>query len=528
MNDLCGDDFKVHEDDPEVRKVFTLTTFSEDKLEFLRIFDKYSEWERIWSIIRCILSLTITNPEDRIMHSILIMLQKAYFSEEIDQLQQSVPQLKKTSVLYKLDPFIDQSGVLRVGGRLKNSLSPFSVNHPAVMPAKAHITKLFARSVHKETAHQGKMATINAIRLKGVFLVSQGNRLVASIIHHCVKCQRLRGSPMTQKMSDLPEERVEPTAPFSHVGMDVFGPFICKDVRREVKRYGLIFTCLSSRAVHLELLDDMTSDCFINSLRCLIAIRGPVQTLLSDQGTNFVGAKGELDRSQNDMIDEKTKEFLKAKSCTFKFNVPGASHMGGTWERLIRTVRNVLNGILLERHTARLDTTSLRTLLYECMAIVNSRPLTAQQLNQDSSVDPLPLNPNMLLTMKADSPSAPPGDFDEHDLCSRKRWRRVQYLAEQFWARWKLEYLQSLQKRQKWSHKVRDPQPGDIVVLIDDSSPRSTWKLARVLKPIPSKDGLTRKVTLRLSGGQLLDRPIHKLIMLLPSTPKPNGSTREN
>ena len=117
-------------------------------------------------------------------------------------------------------------------------------------------------------------------------------------------------------MSDLPEERVEPTAPFSHVGMDVFGPFICKDVRREVKRYGLIFTCLSSRAVHLELLDDMTSDCFINSLRCLIAIRGPVQTLLSDQGTNFMGAKGELDRSQNDMIDEKTKEFLKAKSCT--------------------------------------------------------------------------------------------------------------------------------------------------------------------------------------------------------------------
>ena len=206
VSDLCGDNFKVHEDDPEVRKVVTLTTFSEDKLEFLRIFDKYSEWERIWSIIRCILSLTITNPEDRIMHSILIMLQKAYFSEEIDQLQQSVPQLKKTSVLYKLDPFIDQSGVLRVGGRLKNSLAPFSVNHPAVMPAKAHITKLFARSVHKETAHQGRMATINAIRLKGVFLVSQGNRLVASIIHHCVKCQRLRGSPMTQKLSDLPEE----------------------------------------------------------------------------------------------------------------------------------------------------------------------------------------------------------------------------------------------------------------------------------------------------------------------------------
>ena len=135
---------------------------------------------------------------------------------------------------------------------------------------------------------------------------------------------------MTQKMSDLPEERVEPTAPFSHVGMDVFGPFICKDVRREVKRYGLIFTCLSSRAVHLELLDAMTSDCFINCLRCHIAIRGPVHTLLSDQGTYFVGVKGELDRSQNDMIDEKTKEFLKAKSCTFKFNVPGASPMGGT------------------------------------------------------------------------------------------------------------------------------------------------------------------------------------------------------
>ena len=144
---------------------------------------------------------------------------------------------------------------------------------------------------------------------------------------------------------------MEPAPPFTHCGMDVFGPFICKDGRKVQKRYGLIFCCLSSRAVHLELLDDMSTDCFINSFRCFTAIRGPVQSLLSDRGTNFVGARNEMEKAMEEMMNPTTVSYLTARKCVFKFNVPSASHMGGSWERLIRTVRDVLKGILIERPT---------------------------------------------------------------------------------------------------------------------------------------------------------------------------------
>ena len=268
----------------------------------------------------------------------------------------------------------------------------------------------------------------------------------------------------------------------------------------------------------------MTSDCFINSLRCLIAIRGPVQSLHSDQGTNFVGGNNEFNKSLKDMMSEKTQAYLRSKMCSFNFNVPAASHMGGVWERLIRVVRNVFNGLLVEKDSVRLDTTNLRTLFYECMAIINSRPLTTQQLAHESSVDPLPLSPNMLLTMKSESPSSPPGDFDRSDLVSRKSWRRIQYLAEQFWARWKLEYLNDLQKRQKWNTPKSNVKIDDIVLLCEDESPRSTWKMARVINTIPSADSLVRKVTVKVSGGQTLDRPVQKLIMLLPTKPNQTNS----
>jgi hypothetical protein len=299
--------------------------------------------------------------------------------------------------------------------------------------------------------------------------------------------------------------------------MDCFGPFICKDKRKENKRYGLIFCCLASRAVHLELLDDMSTDCFINSFRCFTSIRGPVQTMISDRGTNFVGANNEFQKAMLDMIDAKTQTYLKSKQCDFKFNVPSASHMGGCWERLIRTVRNVMSGILLEQTSTRLDTASLRTLLYECMAIINSRPLSLEQMNTESTVEPLPLTPNMLLTMKGQHHSSPPGDFTEPELYSRKRWRRVQYLAQQFWCRWKREYLHHLQSRQKWISPQRNVQPGDIVLLAETSEPRCEWKLALVKAAYLSKDGLVRKVQLHLGSGQLLDRPVHKLVLLIPT-----------
>lgn len=217
--------------------------------------------------------------------------------------------------------------------------------------------------------------------------------------------------------------------------MDAFGPFIIKEGRKELKRWGLIFTCMASRAIHLETLNGMTTDSFVNALRRFIARRGKVREIRSDQGTNFVGAKNELAAALQE-LQEPIKQFLSSQDCDlihFKMNVPHASHMGGIWERQIRTTRSVLTSLLSD-HGTQLDDEALRTLMTEAENIVNSRPLTVENL-----ADPLgaePLTPNHLLTFKTQVVLPPPGKFESADLYSRKRWRRVQYLANQFWLRW--------------------------------------------------------------------------------------------
>ncbi len=138
-------------------------------------------------------------------------------------------------------------------------------------------------------------------------------------------------------MANLPKDRVEPSPPFTFCGIDCFGPFIVKEGRKELKKYGLLITCMCSRAVHIEMLNDMTSDCFINALHCFIAMRGPVQKLRSDQGSNFVGAKNLFQEAMKEMDAERIQIFLAKHQGEFIMNAPHASHAGGVWERQIKT-----------------------------------------------------------------------------------------------------------------------------------------------------------------------------------------------
>ncbi len=177
-----------------------------------------------------------------------------------------------------------------------------------------------------------------------------------------------------------------------------------------------------SRAIHLEMIDDMTTDSFINALRAFIAIRGNVCQLRCDQGSNFVGARREFGELMKGMGQERVKDL----GYEFLMNPPAASHMRGVWERQIRTARSVLSAVL-DQSAQRLDSTSLRTFLYEVMALVNSRPLTTEHLNDPSGPEPLTLN--HILTMKSTIILPPPGPFTREDLYLRKRWHRVQYLA---------------------------------------------------------------------------------------------------
>ena len=282
-------------------------------------------------------------------------------------------------------------------------------------------TLLIHQFHHGKQHHQGYDITHNAICQAGYYIIN-GRSLISHIVSKCVVCRNLRGHTQNQKMADLPPERVTPANPFTYTEMDVFGPFYIKEGRKELKRWGMIFTCLSSRAIHLETLNSMTTDSFLNALRRFISRRGKVRELRCDQATNFVSAKNELASAFKELNTTPLKEYLSSQDCDwidFNFNTPHASHMGGIWEGQIHTTRSVLSPLLLD-HGTQLDDESLRTLMTEAESIVNCRPLTVENLSDPLA--PETLTPNHLLTLKTQVVLPPPGKFESPDQYSRKRW----------------------------------------------------------------------------------------------------------
>ena len=218
-------------------------------------------------------------------------------------------------------------------------------------------------------------------------------------------------------MADLPKNRISPAPPFTYTGVDYFGPFIIKEGRKEVKRYGALFTCLVSRTVHIEVASSLDSNSFILALRRFIARRGPVREMRSDNGTNFVGARNELLQAIEEMDHEEIRVKLLKENIDWIFNPPAASHMGGVWERQIRTTRKVLSG-LMEEYGHCLDEESFRTLMCEVEAIINSRPLTTVS---GEPGDLEPLTPNHILTTKFTVILPPTGKFQQNDVYMRRR-----------------------------------------------------------------------------------------------------------
>ena len=216
-----------------------------------------------------------------------------------------------------------------------------------------------------------------------------------------------------------------------------------------------------------------------------------------------MGSKFELQSALAEMDQDKVKRKLLEENCdfiSFRMNVPHASHMGGSWERQICSVRGILSG-LLDVHGDQLDDESLRTFMVEAEAIINSPPLWLSYAGQLE-----PLTPNHLLTMKSNVVLPPPGEFQCADVYSRKRWRRVQYLVNEFWNRWKKEFLQSLQLRQKWIRPRKNLQIGDVVIVNDEVLARNQWKLGRIADVYASDDSLVRKVKLAMADSTINDK----------------------
>jgi len=523
----------VEECEEEMKVVRSCLLAEANPPEFLPM--KYSSWNHSKRVLAvCLRFIENLRRKERgeiavcdLVKAERILMQKAQqssFQEEFRQLQSDTGHVTSSSCLFKLDPFVDEHGIIRVGGRIKESSLPFEEKHPVILPKKHFVSDLIVRHYHEKCSHQGRGMTMSTVRSHGIWILGLSS-VVSSLIHKCAVCRKLRHSPQGQKMSDLPSDRLDPGPAFTHVAVDCFGPFFIKDRRRELKRYGILFTCLTSRAVYVDSMPSMDTDAFINALRRFMSVRGPIRTLRCDQGSNFMGGINQLKQAADQVNCDKLRSFLLENSCDFVVNAPHASPHGGVWERQIRSVRMVLQNLLgSEGH--QLDHDGLQTLMYEAANIVNSRPLTT--VNDPSS--PRPITPNMLLTMKSDIVLPPPGELTNTDLFSRKRWLRVQYLANVFWNRWRKEFLHQLQVRQKWNRPQRNLVVGDIVLLVDESLPRCQWKLGRVTEVFPGPDGFVRRVNVvqgdpslsddgrRKNQLKVFERPVHKLILLVENS----------
>jgi len=441
--------------------------------------------------------------------------QSKYFLLELDCLK-GERTLPRKSKLCKLRPFLDDNGLIRVGGRLNNSDFEYNTKFPLVLPT-SFVSDLIIRDTHERVGHLGRETVLAELRKN--YWIFKANVSVRKLVKNCVLCRKLHGKTSQQVMSELPARRVCADTPaFTHVGTDNFGPFLVVQGRKTVKRYGVIFVCMSSRAVHIEISHSLSTDSFVNALRRFICRRGNVQSITSDNGTNLVAADKEIKESVSEWNLEYIGTALAQRNIDWYFNTPSASHFGGFYERLIRSIRKVFNA-LLNCQNVKLYDEELLTLMCEVECVLNNRPLT------DVPDDPrnVALTPNHLLLLNAGI-TFPPGLFNKDESYVKRRWRQVQYLVEQFWSRWRREYLVLLQQRQKWFVETVPHKIGDLVLVVDLNMPRNQWPLGRIVAVETSKDGKVRSASVRISKcinfmfkgfeTTVIDRPIVKLILL--------------
>ena len=396
------------------------------------------------------------------------------------------------------------NGLICVGGRLQQSQC-VTQRHPIIIPSKHHVTDLIIRSVHELNGHVGSVHVLANIRRN--YWIVKGPSQVKRVLRNCSKCKLLYATPVEQIMSPLPYERVNVgSRPFRYCGVDYFGPFKVRSGRSDRKRYGCLFTCMQSRAVHIEIAHSLSTDSFIMALMRLVNRRGSPEIMFSDKGSNFVGAEKELATEWQGLDQRVIHNSLRDKGIEWQYNPPGASHRGGVWERIIRSIRKLLSAITNEQI---LSDEAMVTAMTEVERIINDRPLVP--VYDDPQAKDI-LRPIDLLVL---------GGSDDMHICNntnlaelyKKSWRQAQHVASTFWRRWLCEYLPLLQRRQKWTKVRRDVRKGDLVLIVDTAAPRSVWRKGLVVDVHISPDGHTRKVTIRTTKGEVT-RDIRSICLL--------------
>ncbi|XP_066585595.1 uncharacterized protein [Prorops nasuta] len=446
--------------------------------------------------------------------SVLRLAQRIDFSAELEILNRK-GSLPKTHPLCKLNPFVDESdGLLRVGGRLTHSSLSHEARHPPILSKKSHLSRLCVAQAHRMCLHGGHNLTLSVLQRR-VWIVGSSN-LVKKEIRTCTLCQRLKPRLVSQLMGDLPVDRVTPSRPFSVTGLDYAGPFrlrFCKGRgQKSYKGYIALFVCFSTRAIHLELVSDLTTAAFLSAYRRFIGRRGHCRKIYSDNGTTFQGAARELREmfSAASSFYKEVAASFASEGTTWSFIPPYTPHCGGLWEAGVKSTKHHLRRSIGD---CLLTYEEFSTLLVEIEACLNSRPLYPMRGEpEDLEI----LTPAHFLIGEASTfvPDAEPPSVPENRL---SRYQLLQRIRNSLWKRWSAEYLHHLQERSKWRSPAENFAIGQLALIRDPQSPPTKWLRGRVIQVHPGPDGLVRVVTLKTATSEIRRHIKHLSPLSLPT-----------
>lgn len=473
--------------------------FDKNRQKTFALIDAYGEWKRLLrvtaTILRAVYNFKHYKEKRSGMFSKEELETARNFIIKTDQerfLQREINEVKKgtSNSVGKLVVLYDTTHqFLRIDGRIRSDNVKRDEQFPIVLSKDSTIALLLIRDAHQKTNHGGNQLVLQYLRAKFW----------------------LRMTTSKQLMATLPTYRTSPARAFSRVGIDYAGPVTVRSALGKfpklTKAWIAVFVCLTTRAIHLELVSDASTQAFIAALKRMVSRRGIISEVISDNGTNFVGANNYL-KSVVTELEQNSSNLEEKFEFKWHFITPNAPHHGGIYEAAVKSVKYHLTRIIGD---TTLTFEEYATVLSQAEACVNSRPLSALS---DDPTSYNALTPGHFIIGEPLIRIPDETDFREIPVNRLDRWKHIQKMAQHFWERWHQEYLSNLINRSKWTQTQRNIQEGDLVVVKEDNMPPQRWKLGRVQQVLPSKDNLVRTVIVKTPTG-VYKRPIVKLGLLL-------------
>jgi len=392
--------------------------------------------------------------------------------------------------------FKDEENIWRVQTKLTARKDHENFLYPMLLPSKHKLVEYLILSLHLSLSHAGLHVLMSKLREN--FWIMKTRKTIRRVLARCTRCKRHESKRMQCIPAALPEHRIRDSLVFEVTGIDLAGPLTLKDKK---KAWIILFTCAVYRGIHLELITSLSTQSFLLGLRRFIARRGRPKFIYCDNGSNFVGSCNLLKSFDWKVIEVEAS----IRRIQWIFNPPAAPWWGGFWERMIQMVKKLLRRVL---GLSSLDYEELVSVLCDCEATINSRPLTS--ISEDSD-ELIPLTPAMFMGEIVEG-GVP--DLDHLDRVNlNKRLRYLQRLRDTLKERFRIEYLSHLLQRPSKVQKGQNIKVGDIVLIENESKRRTFWPMARIIQIYPGKDGEIRVARVKTASGEVV-RPIQRVFPL--------------